>query len=77
MYIGVWLAQCKCSALETRGGCRILRTGIVDGCEPPCGYWESNTVLWKSSWCSFLKKIYLFFVYEYTVVVSLHLVVGN
>lgn len=27
-------------------------TGIRDGCGPPCGWWELNQILWKSSKCS-------------------------
>lgn len=34
------------------GACRSQKRGVMDGCEQPCGCWESNPVLCKSNRCS-------------------------
>jgi hypothetical protein len=28
---------------------RFAGTTVIDGCEPPSGYWELTSALWKSS----------------------------
>jgi hypothetical protein len=57
-------------------------TGVANGCELPCGCWESNPglleehpvlLLAKPLFTRFLKNvIYLFYVYECTIVVFRH-----
>lgn len=34
--------------LEVRRGVEFPGTGVRDGWELPCGFWESNQVLWKN-----------------------------
>lgn len=36
---------------ETRTGIRASGTGVTDGCELLCGFWESNLSIWRSSQC--------------------------
>ena len=36
-------APCACLVpMKARRGVRSPGTGVKDGCEPPCGCWESN-----------------------------------
>ena len=30
--------------IELKGIYQIPKTGVMDGCEPPCGCWDSSTL---------------------------------
>ena len=45
---------CAWCPWKSKLGIRSPGTGVADGCEPPCGCWELNPVLCKSSQYSFL-----------------------
>jgi hypothetical protein len=47
IYLYIWV---HCCCLQTHQ--KRTSDPITDACEPPCGCWESNSGLWKSSQCS-------------------------